>query len=411
MMLNALPDESLPVPDAGPQAGVRKHPVVQLPIPEHKVAGMANVAALTFLAARAVPLGWTVAIAGGVPLARVAERDGARAGYAAAGASLVETISIMGPARMGIPIPHAASAPWLGALAGRRKGLLVLALAGSLVRLLYYGVTSAISILLIVGLDAYLGTYQHVRHLVGILPAGRSWALILTAVATGAWSLGAGLIQAWVIRRGLRRWSQASVGIEAPAPAPAADPGRPAPPLRAGTMVLVALAGFAAALASTDPRAIGALSLALALIWVLTRAGAGNVLRGLALAAPLALSTFAFGAFGGIGMDIAARRAARVALLVLIAVWVRAAAGSEGLRDVSLRVVRRLARFPTLGLAAAVLGASAGIGDYGQGARRLGRCLGAAQRRPVPVIDAALSWIAEESVRRGRYAPPVKATD
>ncbi len=407
-MLNALPDGSLPVPDAGPRGGVRKHPIVQPAIPEHKVAGMANVAALTFLAARAVPLGWTVAIAGGVPLARVAERDGARAGYAAAGASLVETMSIMGPARMGIPIPHAASAPWLGALAGRRKGFLVLALAGSLVRLLYYGVTSAISILLIVGLDAYLGTYQHVRHLVGVLPAGRSWALILTAVATGAWSLGAGLIQAWVIRRGLRRWSQASVGIEAPSPA--TDPDRPAPPRRAGTMVLVALAGFAAALASTDPRAIGALSLALALIWVLTRAGAGNVLRGLALAAPLALSTFAFGAFGGIGMNIAARRAARVALLVLIAVWVRAAAGSEGLRDVSLRVVRRLARFPTLGLAAAVLGASAGIGDYGQGARRLGRCLGAAQRRPVAVIDAALSWVAEESVRRGRSAPPVKAT-
>ncbi|MGI8413367.1 MAG: hypothetical protein ACR2LV_08480 [Solirubrobacteraceae bacterium] len=369
---------------------------------------MANVAALTFLAARAVPLGWTVAIAGGVPLARVAERDGARAGYAAAGASLVETMSIMGPARMGIPIPHAASAPWLGALAGRRKGFLVLALAGSLVRLLYYGVTSTISILLIVGLDAYLGTYQHVRHLVGILPAGRSWALILTAVATGAWSLGAGLIQAWVIRRGLRRWSQASAGIEAPAPA--ADPGRPAPPRRAGTMVLVALAGFAAALASTDPRAIGALSLALAVVWFFTRAGTRDLLRGLALAAPLALSTFGFGAFGGIGTEMAAQRAARVTLLVLIAVWVRAAAGSEGLRDVSLRVVRRLARFPALGLAAAVLGASAGIGDYGQGARRLGRCLGAARRRPVAVVDAALSWVAEESVRRGRSAPPVKAT-
>ena len=83
---------------------------------ESGLAGLANVAAMTFLAARAVPGGFVVALAAGVPLARAAERNGARAGYATAGASLVETVAVMGPARIGIPVPHAASAPALGSL-------------------------------------------------------------------------------------------------------------------------------------------------------------------------------------------------------------------------------------------------------------------------------------------------------
>ena len=45
-----------------------------------ELSGMANVAALTFLAARAVPLGWMVGVAGGLPLARAGQRHGGRAG-------------------------------------------------------------------------------------------------------------------------------------------------------------------------------------------------------------------------------------------------------------------------------------------------------------------------------------------
>ena len=120
---------------------------------------MANVAALTFLAARAVPLGWVVGVAGGVPLARAAQRHGGRAGYAAATASLVETMAIMGPARMGIPVPHAVSAPWLGVLYRKGRALLTMALAGALVRSGYYLMTSVFSILVLIGLEAYVGSY------------------------------------------------------------------------------------------------------------------------------------------------------------------------------------------------------------------------------------------------------------
>ena len=150
---------------------------------ERTLAGLANVAALTFLAARAVPGGFVVALAGGVPLARAAQRDGTRAGYAAAGASLVETMAVMGPARMGIPVPHAASAPALGALERRGAALLTLALAGAAIRFAYYVATSAFYVLVLVGLDAYTGTYEAMRATLTFLPPGDAAALVMTAAS------------------------------------------------------------------------------------------------------------------------------------------------------------------------------------------------------------------------------------
>ncbi len=365
------------------------------------LGGMANVAALTFLVARAVPLGWTVGIAGGVPLARAAQRHGARAGYATATASLVETTAIMGPARMGIPVPQAASAPLLGALAGRGAPYVALAAAGAAMRTAYYAVTSAFSIVVLVGLDAYLGTYDRVRDLLGFLPSGTSAALVLTFASLVVWSTGAGLIQAWVIRRGLARWEDEVAATPSIAPLRDADADAAAESPHAGALVLGAVAGFAVTLASTDPRALGAIALVLAVAWAASAADGRAVVRGVAIAAPLAISTLAFGLVGGIGSDSAVLRSARVALLVLIAVWVRSAAGSQGLRRVSLVAVRRLRRVGVLADSAAVLGAATPVEDLSGSARRLGGRLRSARRRPVPVVDAALGWIAEESVRLG----------
>lgn len=367
------------------------------------LGGMANVAALTFLVARAVPLGWTVGIAGGVPLARAAQRHGARAGYATATASLVETTAIMGPARMGIPVPQAASAPLLGALAGRGASYVALAAAGAAVRTAYYAVTSAFSIVVLVGLDAYLGTYDRVRDLLSFLPSGTTAALVLTFASLVVWSIGAGLIQAWVIRRGLARWEDGVAATPSIAPLRNADADAlaAAESPHAGALVLCAVAGFALTLASTDPRALGAIALVLAVAWAASAADGRAVVRGVALAAPLAISTLAFGLVGGIGSEHAVLRSARVALLVLIAVWVRSAAGSQGLRRVSLIAVRHLWRVGVLADSAAVLGAATPVEDLSGSGRRLGRRLRSARRRPVPVVDAALGWIAEESVRLG----------
>jgi len=362
---------------------------------ERCLAGLANVAAMTFLAARVVPGGFVVALAGGVPLARASARHGARAGYAAAGASLVETMAVMGPARMGIPVPHAASAPALGALERRRAALVWLALTGAAIRFGYYVLTSAFYIVVLVGLDAYAGTYEAIRETLRFLPAGDIAALWMTAAFLGVWSLGAGLIQAWVVRQGLRRWQDAEAGIgERPAAPP--DRGGRADPR---AVVATGLVAITITLATTQPAVLALVAVWLAVAWLAARAGTRSFLGGLALAAPLTVATLAFGVVGGLGWELALRRTARVALLVLTAVWLRSAAGAAGLRMVSLRAVRRLARLPTLGLAAGVLGSSAGVGSYGDAARRLGRRMRSARKRPGALLGAALGWIVGEADR------------
>lgn len=387
-------------PAAGSESSAPQDHIGRSDESESLFAGLANVAAMTFLAARAVPGGFVVALAGGVPLARAAERHGARAGYATAGASLVETLAVMGPARMGIPVPHAASAPALGSLERRGAALLVLALVGAAIRFGYYIATSAFYVVVLVGVDAYTGTYAAIRETLSFLPPGDGAALAMTAAFLGIWSLGAGLIQAWVIRRGLRRWSNAEPELgERPVTRP--DRGGRVDPRVATAAGLVAIV---VALASTEPLTLALVALWLAVAWLVVRAGARNLLGGLALAAPLALTTLAFGLTGGLGAELAVRRALRVALLVLTAVWLRSAAGADGLRSVSLRAVRRLRRLPTLALAASVLGASAGIGSYGDSARRLGRRMRSARKRPGALLGAVLAWIASEAGQLPRPA-------
>jgi len=370
-----------------------------------ELSGMANVTALTFLAARAVPLGWVVAVVGGVPLARAAQRRGARAGWATALASLVETMAIMGPARMSIPLPHALSAPLLGALHARGRSLVLLALAGAAVRSVYYAATSTFSIVVLIGLEAYVGSYEQLRGLLDFLPEGRAAALWVTAVGLLAWSLAAGLVQAWVVRRGLRQWDDAAaqhrapVGVDGSLAATVGEAHR-----RAGTLVLVAGVLFVVVLSSTDARVLGVAALLLAVAWAATPADLRTLRRGLLLALPLALSTAAFVVMGGIGLDAALSRGVRVLLLVLTAVWLHRAAGSAGLRERTLRLVRRLRRFPTLALAGAVLSASVADGDVGGAARRLGARLRHV-RRPRPALDASLAWMTDESLRLASSAP------
>lgn len=87
---------------------------------ETEVAGPAHVATVSFLASRAVPSGgFFVALAGGMALARVAHRRGARQGYGASAAAVLETVAIMGPARFSVPFTQAVTAPMLGRLEAR----------------------------------------------------------------------------------------------------------------------------------------------------------------------------------------------------------------------------------------------------------------------------------------------------
>ena len=99
-------------------------------------SGPAHVAVVSFLAARAAPTGgFWVALAGGVALARVAQRSGARLGFGASIAAMLETVAIMGPARFGVPLTQAATAPMLGRLEARGWAVLWQILACGVLRL------------------------------------------------------------------------------------------------------------------------------------------------------------------------------------------------------------------------------------------------------------------------------------
>src|SRR5688500_9930240 len=170
-------------------------------------AGPAHVAVVSFLAARAAPTGgFWIALAGGVALARTAEQRGARLGFGASAAAMLETVAIIGPARFGIPLTQALTAPMLGRLEARGVALLPQVLACAAIRLLHNTVTTAFFIWVIAGgLDAYAGTYDAIGRRIGI-DVGTADAVGLTLAGLLGWAAFASTVQVLVYRRGLRGW-------------------------------------------------------------------------------------------------------------------------------------------------------------------------------------------------------------
>jgi hypothetical protein len=369
--------------------------------------GPAHVAVVSFLAARAAPTGgFWIALAGGVALARVAERLGARLGFGASAAAMLETVAIIGPARLGVPLTQAISAPILGRLHARDVGFWPQLLACASVRLLHNAATTAFFIWVITGgLDAYAGTYDAIGRRVGI-EVGTADALAVTLAGLLAWAAFASTVQVLVYRRGLRAWPELVPerqhrGEPAPAGAPA-DPGRFDPRVVAGA----ALIAFVLLLSSTEWALLAAVAGWLALAWVLSRPEREPVPAGLVFAALLAGTAFVFALGGGLGLEVALRRAVRAALLVLVATWLRAAARARGLREVSRRVLGGLGRIPSVPEASEVLDAIASEGRLAAAGRSLGARLSQAPKRPVALLDAVLAWVVREA---SAYTPPPRA--
>ena len=81
------------------------------------VGGSRGMGGAAFLAARAAPsMQFWIALAGGIALARAAALRGLRAGYGASGAAMLQTVAVMGPARVNGPLTQALTAPLLGTL-------------------------------------------------------------------------------------------------------------------------------------------------------------------------------------------------------------------------------------------------------------------------------------------------------
>jgi hypothetical protein len=367
-------------------------------------AGPAHVAVVSFLAARAAPTGgFWIALAGGVALARAAQRLGARLGFGASAAAMLETVAIIGPARFGIPLTQAATAPMLGRLEARRWALLPQILACAAIRLLHNTATTAFFIWVIAGgLDAYAGTYDAIGRRIGI-EVGTADALALTAAGLLAWAAFASTVQVLVYRRGLRGWDAAAADAIWVSRVIRGQPRSDAPgePRRRRfdprAVTLAAAIAFALLLASTSWPLLGAVALWLAIAWGAANADREPLKTGLVFAAILAGGAFAFGLGGGLGLDVALRRASRAALLVLVATWLRGAAGSEGLREVSRRVLGKLRRVPAAIEAARTLDQIESEGRLMASGRTLVEQLQGVKKRPMPFVDAVLTWVVKES--------------
>ena len=365
-------------------------------------------ATVSFLASRAAPTGgFWIALAGGVALARVAQLRGLRQGFGASLAATIESVAIMGPARFGVPFTQAITAPMLGRLEARgvRPALQWLACAAG--RLANNTLATAFFIW-ITGLDAYSGTYESVGGRIG-LDLGTREALILTGLGLLGWSGFASAVQVGVYRRGLARWPDREPAGE---PANAHDADSVPHPHRFDPRAVVAAAAvaFALLLASTDWIVLAAAGGWLVVAFAACRPDPQFLPTGLVLTALIAGSVLAFGLFGGLGLETTGRRSLRAALLVLVATWLRAAAGADGLREVSRRALHRLRRVPSLPEAARILDELSSEGRLLAAGRALTDRLGGVRRRPTPIVDAVLDWVSHEAGRfRARAAAPVGA--
>jgi hypothetical protein len=371
--------------------------------------GLAHVATASFLASRVTPSGgFAVALAGGVAIARTAQRWGTRMGFGASTAAMLQTIAIMGPLRVTIPLTQAIGAPLLGTMEARGRStaaqfalMFSIRTLQNLVGLLFY-------VLVIAGVDAYFESFRRILGWIPFMPNGDTAVWIGSISLFLLWGVGATVIQVLVYQRGLRRWP-----ADPPAPDPAppnappghdVDPG-PLPVARRfdpRAVVLAAAVAFAILLTGTWWIMLGAVALWLAVAWAFSRGNRDIVKPGLILAGIIMLGTLIPGIVGGQALELTARRMVRAALLVLVATWMGYAAGEEGLREVFRRLLRRFRRIPALAEAGAVLdglGSTQGLAASG---KRLIERLKGVEPDPLPITDAVLEWVAGES---GRHAP------
>ena len=371
--------------------------------------GLAYVATASFLASRAIPSGgFVIALAGGVALARAAQRAGLKQGWAASFAALLQTVAIMGPSRISVPLAQAVSAPIMGRMELRGYGTAAQAVVAAFVRTAENVPMTAFYVAVIVGVDAWTGTYDRLLGWLPFLPEGQAGAVLATLLALAAWTVGASIVQAVVYRRGLRQWPEDVVDEDhAPVAAPRPRPVSARFDPRAA--VVAGIVGFALLVASTQWLLLAAVSVWLGVAWLLARGDRAVVRPGLVLAAVLAWGALSVGLIGGLSLELTLRRTVRAALLVLVATWVRYAAGEDGLREVFRRTLHRFRRVPGVRETSEILdnlGSATALAASGR--RLLARAEGV-PTRPVPVVDAVIGWVAAEAGRHASGDPVAPA--
>ena len=145
---------------------------------------------------------------------------------------------------------------------------------------------------------------------------------------------------------------------------------------------LAAAVAFGLLLSGTSWPLLGAVAAWLALAALVSRGDGSVVPTGLVFCACSAGGAFLFTLVGGLGLDTAARRAIRAGLLVLVATWLRAAAGSGGLREVGRRALGKVRRLPAMPEASQALEGIASEGRLAAAARSLAASLRDTPTRP-----------------------------
>ncbi len=380
--------------DAGPRS----------PQPDRPV-GLAHVATVSFLASRVSPSGaFWLAIAGGIALARAASSADWRTGYGVGIAAMLQTTALIGPARFNGPLTQALTAPLMGRLHRRGTPLLLQVLACVGIRLAHYLVLAAAFIWVILGgVDAFTGSYQTLTGWLGFLPQGQRAALTATALIYTVTAVFYSGIQVAIYDRALRHWPAAAL--------PVGDPTRPEAVVRARgrfdprAVTVAAVVAFILLLTPPSGPLLAAVATWLVLATVTSRPDPQPLRLGLALTALLALSAFGAAMLADLGIDEATRRATRAALLVLVATWLRAAAGADGMREVFTRALRRLRWIPAVREAAVALDGLDPRGSITPAGRELVARLGRVPARPLAITDAVVEWVASETSRFGDAGP------
>jgi hypothetical protein len=352
---------------------------------------------VSFLASRAAPsLQFFFALGGGIALARTALTTGARTGYGMALASMLQTVAVMGPARLNAPLTQAITAPMMGRLQARGARALTEFLACLALRLVHYAVLLAAFIFVILGgLDEFTGSYETLTGWLGVVPQGPTAALAVTAAGQTLWATFFSAVQVAAYRRALGSWPEPdAVAPAAAAPVPAE---RPAGRFDPRAVVLAALLASGLLLASTSWVLLLAVTAWLIPAWLLCRPDHDAVPLGLLLAGLLAFAALTGGLLSGAGLELTLRRTLRAVLLVAVATWMRAAAGAPGLRETFRRALHRLRALPSVREAAALME------GLDSGPRLIAAARAAADRfsevelRPADLADTATAWVATES--------------
>ena len=378
-----------------------------------EVRGLAHVGAVSFLASRLVPGGpFWFALAGGVALARAGARHGARTGYGASIAAMVETVALIGPARVNGPLTQALNAPVVGSLYARGAGRRTQFAAALVIRLLHYVVLNVLVVWLVVGgLDTFVDTYDKLVGWLG-LPTGTEWAVGVTVVASLGWGCFYSAVQVLVYGRSLRRWDEAAAAAPRPPDQPVeAEPyTRPRVPPGALVVVFIGLAATAALIAFLSWLVVAGVSAALVVGWLGWRVRDRDALRlGLLLGLMLGFGAVFPVILGVVDVDLGLQRAARAVLIVLVATWARAAVGTEGVRAVAAAALWRLRRLPSAAEGSRLVVAIASDERLGDAARELGDALRDVPHEPLPVADAVTAWVIAEADRAVAVRPPAAA--